>query len=113
MSAPSALSHSPVATRSPIGSFGPDLFASHLASIASSPAWWLERKRAAWEKFAELPMPRRTDESWRFSNILGLTLDGFLLLPGEKSGVGPLAVKNAASLTFVNNTAMRGAVSER
>jgi Fe-S cluster assembly protein SufD len=98
--------------RSPTGSFTSDIFASHLASVASSPAWWLERKRAAYEKFAALPLPKRTDESWRFSSIANLTLDGFALRPTENVPVAPLAIANAASLTFVNNIALRGAVSE-
>jgi Fe-S cluster assembly protein SufD len=108
MSAPSPL---PVVTKSPIGSFTPDIFASHVASLDSAPAWWLERKRAAYEIFARLPLPRRTDEAWRFSNIAGLTLDGFGLRAAEQAALAPFNVANAASLTFVNNTALRGAVS--
>ncbi|MES2691819.1 MAG: Fe-S cluster assembly protein SufD [Verrucomicrobiota bacterium] len=98
--------------RSPIGSFTSDIFTSHLASVASSPAWWLERKRAAFEKFSSLPLPKRTDESWRFSNILALSLEGYALLPGARTELPPLPIPNAASLTFVNNTAIRGASSE-
>jgi Fe-S cluster assembly protein SufD len=96
------------ATRSPIGSFTPDLFASHLASLAGSPAWWLERKRVAYEKFAALPLPKRTDESWRFSNILGVLLDGYGLPPPTPATISPLAVPHSASLTFVNNTLIAG-----
>ncbi|HEY1110116.1 MAG TPA: SufD family Fe-S cluster assembly protein, partial [Opitutaceae bacterium] len=99
------------ASRSPIGSFTPDIFASHVASAAAAPAWWLERKRAAYEKFAALPLPKRTDESWRFSDILSLSLEGYALLGGGKTALPPLAVANAASLTFVNNVAIRGATS--
>jgi Fe-S cluster assembly protein SufD len=108
MSAP-AVSSSPV--RSPIGSFTPDIFASQLASIGSAPAWWLDRKRAAYETFTSLPLPKRTDESWRFSSIANLALDGFALRAGEVPSIAPLAVANAASLTFVNNSVMRGAAS--
>ena len=99
-------------TRSSIGSFTSDLFASHLASQAAAPAWWLERKQAAYEKFAALPLPKRTDESWRFSNLAELTLDGFALLPAETVDVAPFPVASAASLTFVNNTLFRGVTSE-
>lgn len=108
MSAPPPVS---VTAKSPIGSFTPDLFVSHLASLAGAPAWWLERKRAAFEQFSALPLPRRTDESWRFSNIAALTLDGFALCPAEAVPIAPLPVVSAASLTFVNNTALRGATS--
>ena len=109
MSAPSP---SLTATRSPIGSFVADIFASHLAAQSSAPAWWLERKRAAYEKFAALPLPKRTDESWRFSSIGSLTLDGFALLPAAKTAIAPLPVASAASITFVNNTLLRGAASD-
>ncbi len=87
------------------GAFTAEAFAAHLAGQSAAPAWWLERKRAAYAAFAALPMPKRTDESWRFSNISTLTLDGFQLerldanpLPAPDSPFGP------AALTFVNNT---------
>src|SRR3954464_502671 len=97
--------------RSPIGSFAPDIFASHLASQATAPGWWLDRKRAAYEKFSSLPLPKRTDESWRFSSIGDVTLDGFGLQEPAQVAIAPLPIASAASLTFVNNTALKGAVS--
>ena len=91
--------------KSLVGSFTAEAFAAALATQSSAPAWWLDRKRAAYEKFAALPMPKRTDESWRFSSIGTLTLDGFevgRVIPNAPSGsatpFGP------AALTFVNNT---------
>ncbi len=94
--------------RSTIGSFTPDLFASHLASVAELPAWWLERKQAAYEKFAALPLPVRTDESWRFSNISTLSLDGYALRLPEKATTPAFSIPTAAELTFVNNVAVAG-----
>src|SRR5437868_7110635 len=93
-------------TKSPIGSFGPDIFASHLASLAA-PAWWLDRKRAAFEKFLALPLPKRTDESWRFSNIGALTLDGFGLVTPRIETNPPIATSpfGPPALKFVNNRA--------
>jgi Fe-S cluster assembly protein SufD len=92
----------------PVGSFTREAFEAHLARVSHLPAWWLDRKRAAYERFAALPMPKRTDEGWRFSNFAGLTLDGF-----SPSNVGSeLARASApgfaaqASLTFVNNRAV-------
>jgi Fe-S cluster assembly protein SufD len=111
MSAMSAPSPVAVTTKSPIGSFTPDVFVSHLAALAGAPAWWLDRKRAAFEQFSALPLPRRTDETWRFSNIAALTLDGFALHPAESAPIAPFPVASAASLTFVNNLALRGATS--
>jgi len=95
-------------TVSPIGSFAPDLFASHLASVAGLPAWWLERKQAAYEKFVSLPLPKRTNESWRFSNIGGISLEGFGLRPATKATITPMDIATAAELTFVNNVAVAG-----
>jgi Fe-S cluster assembly protein SufD len=54
-------------------------FAAHLSLRATLPAWWLEAKKAAWNQFLALPLPSRTDENWRFSNLKGLDLDGFTL----------------------------------
>jgi len=74
----------PTVTRSPIGSFSPDIFAAHLASLGDVPAWWIARKRAAYETFAKLPLPSRTDEGWRFSSLQGVALEGFhIATPAE------------------------------
>src|SRR5471032_1084920 len=106
------MSASPLVSAPPTGSFNAEAFAAHLATQSSAPAWWLDRKRAAYEKFAPLPMPKRTDESWRFSNIATLTLDGF-----EVERVAPNALSSAvpfgpAHLAFVNNSlASRTALS--
>jgi Fe-S cluster assembly protein SufD len=107
----SAVSAPATTTRSAIGAFGPDIFASHLASLAGAPAWWLDRKRAAFEKFLSLPLPKRTDESWRFSNIAGLTLEGFGLLPARLDSNPPVATSSfgPAALTFTNNRATAAA----
>jgi Fe-S cluster assembly protein SufD len=87
------------------GAFTTDTFAAHLATQKSAPAWWLERKRAAYAAFAALPMPTRTNEGWRFSNIGTLTLDGFALPTGVnlKSQISDFKFESAAALTFANN----------
>ncbi|MFM9082025.1 MAG: Fe-S cluster assembly protein SufD, partial [Opitutaceae bacterium] len=54
-------------TRSALGAFTPEAFAAHLASLPPLPSWWIERKRAAYARFTDLPLPVRTDEAWRFS----------------------------------------------
>jgi Fe-S cluster assembly protein SufD len=94
-------------SRSPTGSFTPDLFASHLATQSGAPAWWLERKRAAFETFSALAMPRRTDEAWRFSNIADLTLSGFAA--GENGGAAAPAETpfGPPALVFVDNRLAR------
>jgi Fe-S cluster assembly protein SufD len=95
-------------TRSLVGSFTAAAFAAHLASLPPLPAWWLDRKRAAYEKFASLPMPSATDEMWRFSNRATLTLDGFAV-PSAGREVAraaaihePIGIAKAAKLVFVN-----------
>jgi Fe-S cluster assembly protein SufD len=88
------------------GSFTAEAFAAHLERVKHLPSWWLDRQRAAYARFAALPMPRRTDEGWRFSNLAGLTLDGFTVgraVPAALS-TSPLTGIAAASLTLLNNT---------
>src|SRR5476649_130483 len=97
------MSASPLVSAPPTGSFTAEAFAAHLATQGSAPAWWLDRKRAAYEKFASLPMPKRTDESWRFSNIGTLTLDGFKIPSGVLGGEFADTAFGAVQLRFSNN----------
>ena len=88
------------------GSFTPELFAAHLATVSHLPAWWLERKRAAYEKFATLPLPTRTDESWRFATLTGLKLDGYALpapASPDQLGHAPIGIAKAGKLVLANN----------
>lgn len=90
-------------SKSLVGSFTADAFAAHLASLPPLPTWWLDRKRAAFERFSALPMPVRTDEAWRFSNISTLTLDGFTLAaPTTSVPHAPIGIAKAAKLVFAN-----------
>jgi len=91
------------ATKSIIGAFTAQAFAEHLATQKNAPAWWLDRKRAAYAKFAALPMPSRTDESWRFSNIGTLTLDGFSPVPVSNLRTEIPKPFGLSALTFFNN----------
>ena len=54
-------------------------FAQHLSQRAYLPAWWLDAKKAAFNQFNALPLPVRTDETWRFSNLKGVDISGFSL----------------------------------
>ena len=90
---------------SAIAGFTAEAFAAHLDSQAGAPAWWLERKRAAYEAFASRPLPTRTDESWRFSSVQGIDL-GSCVPPGPADPSlipAALPIKAAASLVFANN----------
>lgn len=96
------------------GVFTAEAFAAHLAALRSAPAWWLERKRSAYAAFAGLPMPKRTDEAWRFSTISGLTLDGFApqTAPDQpdlpaRAAVPALSPFGLPALAFANNAVVR------
>ena len=90
------------------GAFTAGAFASHLAALGHLPAWWLDLKRAAWDRFAALPMPARNDELWRFSTIAGLTLDGCTLADPADPGFTPSPAEFpcAATLVLINNRAV-------
>jgi len=60
-------------------------FAAHMASWPRMPAWLAEAKREAWKRFAELAMPTRKQEAWRFATVSNLSCDGFPLARGEAS----------------------------
>jgi Fe-S cluster assembly protein SufD len=100
MSSPAPLQITP---RSPIGAFGADAFAAHLAGQTAVPSWWLDRKRAAYDKYVALPMPKRNDESWRFSNIATLTVEGFQPQLPVPTGIAIGSPFGPSALTFVNN----------
>lgn len=101
-----------VSPRSPIGSFGADAFAAHLKTQSGAPAWWLDRKRAAYDKFAALPMPKRTDEAWRFSNIATLSVEGFAPALPMPSGLNVGSPFGAPALTFINSVLANERVDE-
>jgi FeS assembly protein SufD len=78
-------------------------FATHLSQRAYLPAWWLEAKKAAFEQFNALPMPSRTDETWRFSNLKGLDLSGFSVPEDPASQIpNHTAFPQVAELVFSN-----------
>ena len=65
--------------RSP-GTVGPEAVETR---VASASPWLAERRRAAWETYAALPMPDRTrDEDWRRTDISGLQPEEFVADPG-------------------------------
>src|SRR6202030_2950655 len=90
---------------SPNGSFTADVFAAHLASLSHLPKWWLDLKREAWNRFIALPLPKRTDELWRFSNAAGVKLDGYEIgrvIPNTPALSAPDFARSA-ELVFANN----------
>ncbi len=111
----STTSSSPLPT---IGCFTAEAFQAQLAEQSSLPAWWLERKRAAYERFAALPLPKRTDESWRFSTIGTLALDGVVPTSSSRPAADPSALPGmdfglpgATTLRFLNNRFVAGSLA--
>src|SRR5437773_2000988 len=51
------------------------------------PAWLVEARRAAWERFEALPWPDRREEEWLRTDIRGFHLADFQL-PGGGQPVG-------------------------
>jgi len=102
-----SLISNPAAEPSVTGAFTREAFEAHLARVRHLPAWWLDRKRAAYERFVALPMPRRTDESWRFSNLAGLTQDDFKIpsaaVDFKQTTHADIGVAGAGTLLFANN----------
>jgi Fe-S cluster assembly protein SufD len=88
----------------PIGGFTKAAFEAHLATLKGAPQWWIDRKKAAYARFEALPLPTRTDESWRFSNLSGVSLAGVSPdAAGKAAGGGEtLEVSPAATLLFSN-----------
>ncbi len=87
------------------GGFTHEVFSRHLAGLATAPDWWTDRKRAAYARFESLPLPSRTDEGWRFSNISGVALGGYApaaVQPGAVAAHAALAIETSASLSFLN-----------
>lgn len=88
---------------SAVPGFTTERFAAHLAHHGDLPAWWLEAKKAAWNQFLALPLPARTDERWRYSNLKSIVLDGFELPSAPATAIPHLPdFPHAAELTFSN-----------
>jgi Fe-S cluster assembly protein SufD len=102
---PKSLMSSATSSPAAIGAFTAEAFAAHLSNQKAAPVWWLDRKRAAYDTFASLPMPRRTDEAWRFSNLGTLSLDGVTPTPpaAPQAPISNLKFPGTAGLTFANN----------
>jgi Fe-S cluster assembly protein SufD len=90
----------------PAPSFSSADFAAQLAADSQLPSWWLDAKKEAWNQFLALPMPKRTDENWRFSNTSVLSLDGYAPASSPASSSFrriDLGCECAARFVFVNN----------
>nr|MBA3643380.1 hypothetical protein [Chloroflexia bacterium] len=60
-----------------------------LSRQKAEPAWVLEARLAAWDIYEALPMPKRTDEEWRRTDLRALKLDRQIPFAGlERQGAG-------------------------
>lgn len=76
------------------------------------PDWYRQLRDEAWARFESLPVPTRTNQNWRFSNLTHLRFDNFALAtPLPSQTVSDLIVRAiaerpthfAAHFVFVNN----------
>lgn len=63
------------------------VFDAHMAAWSDMPSWLADMKREAWARFRELPMPKRSDEAWRFAATGNLAFDGFSFAPARDGAV--------------------------
>jgi len=104
MSASPVLPSPAASAESALGALTAERFALALAEQAHAPAWWLERKQAAFARFAALAMPRRTDETWRFSSLAGLSAPAPSVAPGTAQFAAPLpGLTTVGALHFAGN----------
>jgi len=73
-----------------------ECFQIHLSHYDHLP-WLQALKRAAWNEFHNLPLPVRTNEKWRFSNLKKLSLEGFQF-PHTKLGYERVDISRLSSI---------------
>lgn len=49
-----------------------------LSQRLQDPEWVAQRRRAAWARYQQIPMPTRTDEAWRRTDLSSLDLQSYL-----------------------------------
>jgi len=98
-----SLTSAPSPVSAPATGLTAERFAAHLAQQAPLPAWWLDAKQVAWERFRALPLPTRTDEHWRFSSLKGISFDGYDLSETPASAAPHLpAFPHTAQIIYSN-----------
>jgi Fe-S cluster assembly protein SufD len=89
---------------------GRDAFDAQMARWRDMPAWLADMKREAWARFNDLPMPKRSDEAWRFATTDDLSLDGFSYADGPAKGEGAArpVITCGGCLDFVDDSYIGG-----
>jgi Fe-S cluster assembly protein SufD len=73
---------------------------SELIERRGEPEWMRARRREAWTTFQRLPMPARTDEEWRRTDISRLRLDQLPPFSSEAAGSGTLCPTSEREETY-------------
>ncbi len=68
-----------------------------LSRSKSEPEWVLEQRLAAWDIFESLPMPSRSDEEWRRTDLRRLKLDRFSPAATQNARVDSLEALSTGS----------------
>lgn len=68
-----------------------------LSKAKSEPDWMLEQRLAAWDIFESLPMPARSDEEWRRTDLRRLKLDRFAPVLAQSPRVDSLEAISTGS----------------
>jgi Fe-S cluster assembly protein SufD len=69
-----------------------------LASLHGEPEWLRARRRTSWAAYERLPMPSRSDEEWRRTNLKGLDLDAFAAWEPANGGAPVDSIEDAAAV---------------
>ena len=79
-----------------------------LGGLHGEPAWLRDRRREAFAAYERLPMPSRSDEEWRRTDVRGLDLDSFE--PFERAN-GPAPAASTQPRRTASSAAGRGRTS--
>jgi Fe-S cluster assembly protein SufD len=76
----------------------------------NAPDWFAKAQTDAWTQFTETPMPKRTDEEWRFANLKQLVFDDYIIAPTVDETVAADLItrtstlkNNSGRLVFAND----------
>jgi len=74
------------------------------------PEWFAAAQTQAWEQFSATPLPKRTDEEWRFASLKKLVFDDYVVPPAVDETVAADLItrtstleKNSGKLVFAND----------
>jgi len=80
------------------------------------PEWFLKEQSQAWELFQSLPLPKRTDEPWRFANLKATDISGYHTASTVSDAASLIARSSAhtnlaAKLIFANDSLIHSEIT--